>query len=213
MKVFFTALFILCLNFLQCQAQRDTVFLMNGHIFGAQVLDSSGGMLKVISSLQPTKQLVYTVEQLYKVRYANGKQRYYYEQDSIIGNWLSREDMWLYMKGEQDARKGFKARGAIIGATCAGLIGGMSGTFWGPIAPYGFMALSGIPKIRIRHKTVSDLNLLKTKAYVMGYERVARQKMKLKTLLAGTIGLAAGYGIYAVANSYYPETINIGINR
>jgi hypothetical protein len=194
-------------------AQTDSVFLMNGHIFSAQIMDTSAHTVKLYNAQKPTKPLEYGADQLYRIRFANGSEHYYYQKDSVIGNWLTQSEMWLYMKGEQDARKGFKAKGAMIGALCAGLIGGMTGTFWGPVFPYGFMALSGLPKIRISHATVRDEALLQSNAYLMGYERVARQKIKLRSLLVGTMGLLGGYGIYALAHGYYPETVNIGINH
>src|SRR5690606_14961434 len=117
-----------------------------------------------------------------------------------LNNWLTREEMSLYMQGERDARKGFKAKGAIIGSVSAGIIGGMTGSFWGPIAPYGFMALSGLPRVKIKKSTVSDTTFLKSDAYLLGYERVARQRLKTRSLIGGTAGLIVGYVLYIFTN-------------
>jgi hypothetical protein len=116
----------------------------------------------------------------------------------------------MYMKGENDARKGFRARGSFIGAGIAGLLGGMSGTIWGPVAPYSYMALSGITKVRIRHETVSNPKYIESDAYILGYERVARQKRKIRSLIGGTIGLVAGYGFYGLFHNSYPESVDVG---
>jgi len=180
-----------------CAQQLDTVYLMNGQVFNGMVQDT-GATVKVTDL--KNKLLTYETDQLYKISFHTNFNRYYYSYDTLSGNWLTREEMWMYMKGEKDARKGFKARGALIGAAVAGVLGGLTGTFWGPILPYGFMALSGIPKINIKSKTVSNLNDLKSEGYLMGYERVARQKLKIKSLIGGTAGLAIGYGTFYLLN-------------
>jgi hypothetical protein len=58
------------------------------------------------------------------------------------------------------------------------------------------MALTGIPKVRIKHKTISNPNYIEHDAYILGYERVSRSRRRIKALIGGTIGLAAGYGLY-----------------
>lgn len=192
---------------------QDTIYLMNGQVVGEKVIDTLLGAVTIINPKKPSKKIHYEWDQLYMVRFANGDKRYYYRQDTTISNWFTRDEMWMYMKGENDARKGFKARGAMIGAGIAGIIGGMSGTFWGPVAPYGYMALSGIPKVRIRHSTISNPNYVESDAYILGYERVARQRRKIKSVIGGTVGLAIGYGIYALFHSSYPENIDVGFNK
>ena len=58
-----------------------------------------------------------------------------------------------------------------------------------------------------KSKTVRDVELLKQETYVMGYERVARSKRKLKSLLGGGIGVVAGYSAYLVLKSNNSELI------
>lgn len=194
-------------------AAQDTVYLMNGHAIGQRVIDTTLGAVTIFNPEKTAQKLNFEFDQLYMVRYANGNKRYYYTQDSTLNNWFTRDEMWLYMKGENDARRGFKARGALIGGSIAGLLGGLTGTFWAPIAPYGFMALSGITKVRIRHETVSHPNFIESDAYILGYERVARQKRKTRSLIGGTAGLIIGYGLYAILHQYYPESVNFGFGR
>jgi hypothetical protein len=192
---------------------KDTIYLMNGQVVGSTVLDTSLGAVTIHHPEKLLQRIHYEFDQLYMVRYKNGYKRYYYVQDSTINNWFTREEMWMYMKGEVDARKGFKARGALIGSTAAGFLGGMTGTIWGPVAPYGFMALTGIPRVKISANTISDPRYVESDAYILGYERVARQKMKLKSLIGGSIGLVAGYCFYGLFHSYYPEKLNIGFGK
>lgn len=191
-------------------AVQDTVYLMNGHAIGQKVIDTTLGAVTILNPKRPSQRLNFELDQLYMVRYANGQKRYYYRQDAEIDNVFSREEMWLYMKGENDARRGFKARGALITSGVFGFLGGATGTFWGPVAPYGFMALSGITRVKIRHSTISNPAFIESDAYILGYERVARQKRKTKSILGGTIGLVLGYAFYWAFQSSYPENINFG---
>ena len=213
LRNFACALLFIIASFQGRAQAKDTIFLMNGHIVAEKVIDTLMNAVTIYNPDKYFQKIHYETDQLYMVRFANGFRRYYYVQDSTINNWFTRAEMWMYMKGERDARKGFKARGALIGSTIVGFAGGMTGTIWGPVAPYGYMALSGIPKVRISHNTVSDPRNLTSDAYILGYERVARQKMKLRSLLGGTIGLVAGYCFYALFHDSYPEKLNVGFGK
>jgi hypothetical protein len=195
------------------QKAQDTIFLMNGHIIAKQVIDTTFSTVTIMNPKKHGKKIHYEEDQLYMVKFANGYKRYYYVQDPSIYNEFTRDEMWLFMKGEADARAGFKARGALIGGGAIGFAAGATGTFFAAIAPYTFMALSGITKIRIRHNTISDPKYLESDAYILGYERVARQKRKTKSLIGGTVGLLLGYGFYALFHNSYPQNGNIGFDR
>lgn len=207
------SLTLFCSKLFSQNKVQDTIYLMNGHVVGEKVIDTILGAISIIDPKKPTKKIHYELEQLYMVHFANGFKRYYYLQDTALNNWFSRDEMWMFMKGENDAHRGFKARGAMIGAGVTGLLGGMTGTFFGPLAPFGYMALSGITKVRIRAETISHPTYVESDAYILGYERVARQKRKIQSIVGGTIGLVLGYSIYALFHQYYPEKIDFGFNR
>jgi hypothetical protein len=201
---------ILGLSFFFSKAQVcDSIYLMNGNVVGEKVLDTLLGAITVNDSKKPGKKIHYEWDQLYMVKFANGTDRYYYQQDTAKYNWLTLEEMWMFMKGENDARRGFKPKACAIAAGVCGLIGGMSGTFWGPVLPYGYMAFSGITKIKIRANSVSDARFVDYDGYILGYERVARNKRKIWSVIGGSIGLVAGYGIYAAFHNKYPENLQI----
>lgn len=195
------------------QKAQDTIFLMNGHVIAKPVIDTTFNTVTIMNPKRHGKKIHYEEDQLYMVRFANGYKRFYYVQDPSIYNEFTREEMWMFMKGEVDARAGFKARGAMIGAGIVGFAAGATGTFYAAIAPYTFMALSGITKIRIKHKTISNPKYIESDAYILGYERVARQKRKTKSLIGGTIGLLLGYGFYGLFHNSYPQGGNIGFER
>jgi hypothetical protein len=212
-KFFISAAILLYSSISFSQKVQDTIFLMNGHVIARQVIDTTFTTVSIMNPKTHTKKIHYEMDQLYMVKFANGYKRYYYVQDPGIYNEFTRDEMWMFMKGESDARKGFKARGALIGAGLIGFAAGMTGSFWSPIAPYGFMALSGITKIKIRHNTISNMKYVESDAYILGYERVARQKRKTKSLIGGTVGLVLGFGVYAIFHQFYPESLNFGFSK
>src|SRR4051812_45477245 len=131
---FLSTFFLVLTCFFSSRSQtKDTVFLMNGQVVPSFVIDTSLWAVTIKNPTKLTGRIHYEFDQLYMVRFRNGNKRYYYVQDSTINNWFTRDEMWMYMKGEVDARKGFKARGALIGSTIFGFLGGMTGTIWGPI--------------------------------------------------------------------------------
>lgn len=206
------ALFIILVTFCtpSFSQKKDTIVLMNGNVIIEPVLDSSLFAVTVPNAKKPGKNLHYEFQDLYCVHYHHGETRYFYRQDTTISHWFTREEMGYYVKGEADGRKGFKARGAMIGGGIMGFIGGATGSFFAPILPYGFMGLSGITRIRIRHNTISNPAYIDHDPYILGYERSARYKRKLKSLFGGTIGLAVGYGFYFALKDFYPTEIKNG---
>ena len=208
---YFLCFFSLCsLNYhLKAQA-KDTILLMNGNKVVEHVIDTLIGAVTIVDPKKPEAKLHYEYDEIYCVRYGSGLKDYYYSQDTMKGNYFTRDEMEYYMFGERDARKGFKARGSLIGAGITGLLSGSMGLFFAPIFPYGYMGLSGITKVRIKDSTISNPNYIEHDAYILGYERVARSKRRIRALLGGSIGLAVGYGLYfGVLKDNLPATIKI----
>jgi len=187
----------------------DSLYLMNGSILVAPVLDTLFGAATFIDPDDTTKRSHVENDQLFAIRYHTGDIFYYYEQDTI-SNWFSRDEMWMFMKGERDAKKGFKPWGAFAGSMACGLVGGLTGTIFGPILPTVYTASSGLTKIRIKHRTVSNINYLDSDAYILGYEREARTKRRIYALIGGGAGLILGYsGYFLGLKKVYPAQILI----
>ncbi len=203
-------LFVIFFAFNSKAQYKDTILLMNGNYVVEKVIDTLIGAVTIVNPEKTTEKLHYEYDDIYCVKYASGFTDYYYSQDTLRGNYFTREEMQYYIYGERDARKGFKARGALIGAGVVGLASGGLGLFFAPVFPYGYMALSGVPKVRIRHSTISNPNYIEQDAYILGYERVSRTKRRIQALIGGTIGLAAGYGLYfGILKDKLPSTITL----
>ena len=196
-------------NLLNAQ-NKDTILLMNGNVVVEKVLDTLIGAVTIVNPGNTLEKLHYEYDEIYCVKYAVGFTDYYYSQDTLKGNYFTRDEMLYYIYGERDARKGFKARGCLIGAGAVGLVSGGVGLFFAPVFPYGYMGLSGITKVKIKHSTISNPNYIEQDAYILGYERVARSKRRIQSLLGGSIGLAAGYALYfTILKDKLPSTITL----
>jgi hypothetical protein len=200
-KLFILSLFVSFISLAQT-SPLDTLYLMNGRIITSSVLDTNSVSVLITDPENPTKKISIDNESLFAVKYGKGNRFYYYQQDTIK-NWYTQDEMWLFMQGERDARKGFKAKGSFLGGLAAGLAGGASGlaigeagAFFGPVLPLAFFTTVGIPKVRIKHNTVSNPEYLTHDVYILGYEREARAKRRRQSLLGGGIGVAIGYIAY-----------------
>ena len=209
-KTLFSILFLAILVLSSKAQHKDTILLMNGNVVVEKVIDTLIGAVTIINPENALKKLHFEYDEIYCVKYSTGFTDYYYTQDTMKGNYFTRDEMQYYIYGERDARKGFKARGALIGAGIVGLASGGLGLFFAPIFPYGYMALTGLPKVRIKHKTISNPNYIDHDAYILGYERVSRSRRRIKALIGGTIGLVAGYGLYfGILKDNLPGTLNL----
>lgn len=207
---FIISLFVFAISSNITAQAKDTLLLMNGQFVVEKVTDTLIGAVTILDPENNSKKLHYEYDEIYGVFYGSGLKDYYYYQDTIKGNYFTRDEMQYYIYGERDARKGFKARGSFIGAGITGLVSGGLGLFFAPVFPFGYMGLSGIPKVRIKHSTISNPNYIEHDAYILGYERVARSKRKIQAVLGGSIGLVIGYGLYfSVIKNNYPATIKI----
>jgi len=209
-KHFIIPFLFACLSFSANAQYKDTIMLMNGNTVVEKVLDTLIGAVTIVNPSNTAEKLHYEYDEIYCVKYAAGFIDYYYRQDTLNGNWFTRDEMEYYIYGERDARKGFKARGALIGAGIVGLASGGLGIFFAPVFPYGYMALTGLPKVRIKHSTISNPNYIEHDAYILGYERVSRSRRRIQALIGGTIGLAAGYGLYfGILKDKLPATLTL----
>lgn len=202
-KFFIVFVFAAVAGFAQ-QKPADSLFLMNGRIVVAPIIDTLFGLATFQDPTDTSKRSHVENDQLFAIKYHNGDIFYYYEPDTI-SNWFSRDEMWMFMQGERDAKKGFKPRGSLFGAMAMGVAGGVTGSFFGPIAPVAYTALVGLPRVRIKHNTVSDQSYLLSDAYILGYEREARSKRRIYALIGSGVGMILGYSTYFLWLKHEPK--------
>lgn len=211
MPNFLLIIFLLSIGFIaKSQHTQDTIYLMNGQKIGSHIIDTSFALVtyKIPASKQPEKIRNLEKDDIFCIRYKKDNTLfYYYSQDTSRGDWFTREEMWHFTQGERDAWKGFKpiATG-IIGGTI-GLAAGMTGMYIAPALPLGFYLLSDITKIKIRHSSVSNPELLQHDAYILGYQKVARSKRRIYAIIGGASGLVLGYLTYFTFKNQYPASV------
>lgn len=209
-KIIFSLSFFILVFVGLAQQNKDTLFLMNGKIYVSRVLDTLLGGVTIKDFKDTTKNFTVDNDDLFGVHYSTGEMYYYYSQDTAIGNEFTRDEMGYFMHGERDAKKGFKARGSFFGSMAAGFAGGLTGSFLGPILPFGYLGLCGVTKVRIKHNTISNPNFIDHDPYILGYERQARGKRRIQALIGGGIGLVAGFATnFAIAKSNPNFTLKI----
>lgn len=200
---------ILFLFFVQCYSQTgsDTLLLLNGDVVIGTVLDTTNGSISLINPKNAKKNIVIENDRIFSIKNKKGE-NFIYVYDTVIGNEFTIDEMRYFIYGEQDADKKFKARGTMALGFLVGSLSGLTGSFLCPIPPFAFTALCGIPKVKIKHETVSNLDYLKHDSYLMGYERVARKKRKLKSLIGGGAGLIAGLGTFGILKATHNKNLS-----
>jgi hypothetical protein len=173
------------------QTGKDTLLLLNGSVVIATVIDTTNGVTSLKNPKDSTKNIIIENDRIFSITNARGE-NVMYVYDTLIGNEFTVDEMRYFILGEQDAQKGFKAKGAFWGNVLIGAAAGITGSFFSPLPPFAFVALSGLPFIKVKHKSISKVEYLKHDTYLMGYERVGRKKRKLSSLVGGGIGLGGG---------------------
>lgn len=201
--------FVITNPFFAQNAIIDSIFLMNGQKVAAQIIDTSFALVtyKLPFSKQPNKIYNFEKDDIFCIRYKDGTNFYYYSQDTSRGDWFTREEMWYFTQGERDARRGFKPINTIIVGGIVGTLAGMTGMYVAPALPLVFYLVSDITKIRIKHHTISNPELLQHDAYILGYQKVSKTKRRINAIISGASGLLAGYLIYFGFKNQYPPTI------
>lgn len=140
---------------------------------------------------------------LYGLERPDGSMEYYYFQDELKGNLLSREEMKAYIKGERDARYGVSGKAWFYSGL---LVGGISGyllesSVWSLAVPAVFTLGTQIPIIQIREEHISDKSYVGNENYALGYEKQARSRNAIQALKGSAIGTALGIISYLIVDN------------
>lgn len=127
-------------------------------------------------------------ENVFEIVLESGETIVVYEQDTLMENYLSIEDMRTYLKGVRDARMNYNPWKSTLGGFFVGAGSGYFGIFWGffPCATYsGVNAVLPIKKkpISSNPKKMEDL------VYYQGYKDKAQTKQRNRAGLSSMAGL------------------------
>ncbi|GAB5538490.1 MAG: hypothetical protein Salg2KO_05930 [Salibacteraceae bacterium] len=133
-------------------------------------------------------------ERVFSYTDSTGQETLVYSEDTALGNYFTEEEMRIYIQGEKDAWSGYKSNWTVYaGVPITGGIGYVLAS--SPliiVVPFVYMVAASLPKYKMTLGSISDPELLKEPAYILGYERTARSKRLFKSLVSGVAGAALG---------------------
>ena len=184
-------------------SRLDTLFFLNGEIRAVKIVDTVGYVVRFLPAKRQRKPKVQDVEQskIFSLKFCNGKESIIYFQDSAFGNYLSVLEAKMFMLGEQEAEKNYRNKWPVIIGFTAGIISPLvlsNAVLLSPIPAAATPLHTLIPVIKINTDKIANKNYLLYDTYLMGYEKVARKKNFIHSLIAAGVGLASGFGIWAV---------------
>jgi len=178
---------------------QDRILLMNGETVEGKVLGQSTLEVRYLQTRKngTLRERAEPTEEVFSVTDSLGRERIWYFYDTVFGNDLTVDQMRWFLKGEQDARKGYRPIWPMVGAfaTGAGLVIGlnweMNGLFVPPITA-GIMAM---PRVHVTPGSISDPLMEGDEYYATGYARVGRTKRVIRTLVSAFAGVAVGLAV------------------
>ncbi len=210
MKNFQLSMFFLLLVLLNNRAfpqqKPDSILMINGDVFHGKVIRLTERDLVVKDSEKAVQE--FNIDKELVFSYSNATGEYIvYTYDTLSGNDFTIDEMRYFIRGEQDGKKGFKARPAFYTNMVIGAASGITGSVFFPVPVFAFAVLAGIPKVKINRNTVRNQDDLTHPPYIMGYERMARRKRKIQSLVGGGIGLVAGIGTFFILQASDKEIL------
>ena len=86
--------------------------MLNGGIMVGTVIDTLNGVTTLKNPKDSTKNIIVENDRIFSITNASGES-IMYVYDTLIGNEFTIDEMRYFILGEQDAEKGFKAKGAF----------------------------------------------------------------------------------------------------
>jgi len=196
-------LYLLPVCFLSAQEKLDTVYLMSGKTVEGVVKDTSNDKLKILIPKSGGGYRADFIDQelIFSVKYKTGSEIVFYTQDTLFGNYYTPNEVRFFLQGERDARRHYHCPGWIAGGFVVGFGGGYTGNMLFIGTPLLYSGISVGFRVKIRPGSVSNPDYLRYDTYLMGYEKVARQKRFMRTLVSGAIGFTAGIITRSIINN------------
>lgn len=177
---------------------QDRIVLMNGQTIETRVLGQSSLEIRyqeskkdrLIERAEPTESVFSVIDSL-------GRERIWYFQDTAFGNDLTVNEMRFFIKGQQDARAGYKPTWPMVGgfAVGAGLVIGLDLEVMAIPIPLGYAGLMALPRVHVTRGSITDPLMEGDDNYAWGYARAGRGKRVIKCLLSSAAGVAVGLAV------------------
>lgn len=138
---------------------------------------------------------------IFSVKFSNGQERIVYFHDSTAGNVFSVIEAKMFMLGEQEADRNYKNKWPFLIGFSVSAVSPLilsNAVLLSPIPAVVTPLHILIPAIKLNTKKISNKDYLQYDTYLLGYEKVARKKNFIHSILGAGIGLVCGIGTWAI---------------
>jgi len=195
-------------------SKMDTIFFLNGEVKAVKVVDTVYHLIRFLPEKRRRKPHVMDVEKdrVFSVKFSDGQERIIYFHDSAIGNVFTVLEAKMFMLGEREADRSYRNKWPFVIGFAVGALSPLTvpnAVALSPIAPALTPLHTKIPVIKVNTNEIENKNYLQYDTYIMGYEKVARKKNFIHGIIGAGIGLAVGFGTWAIPDKTWNA---IGIN-
>ena len=187
----------------------DRILLMNGQAIDASVVGQSTLEVRyLIATGRGLRERTEPTENVFSVTDTLGRERIWYFHDTVFGNDLSVQEMRWFIKGEQDARNGYKPIWPMVGGfvTGAGLTIALDLEMNSMLIPPLFSAVMILPRVHVTKGSITDPLMEGDEHYAYGYAKVGRTKRVVRSLLSTFAGVGVGLAVrQLIINPNLPE--------
>ena len=127
-------------------------------------------------------------ENVFEIALQNGERIAVYQQDTLMENYLSIEDMRTYLKGVRDAKRNYKPIRSIVAGSIVGLGSGYLGLFWGVLPAATVSGTAAVVPIQ-KNPKFSNPNQKENPVYYQGYMDKAQTKQRNAAGISSFVGL------------------------
>ena len=183
--------------------KMDTIMFLNGEVSPARIIDTANNLVRFLPQKKKRKSRLQEVEiaKVFSLKFYNGEERIVYFHDSVIGNVFTVLEAKMFILGEREADKHYHNKWPFIIGFTSGLTSPLvlsNAVALSPFVPAVTPLHTHIPYIHINTKQIVNKNYLQYDTYLMGYERSARKKNFINSLIGSGLGLIAGISIWMV---------------
>lgn len=181
----------------------DTLFFLNGEVRAVKIADTTEHQIRFFRFNPSQHNRLDAVEKdrIFSIKFSNGKERIIYSYDTLLGNIFSVLEAKMYMLGEQEADKHYRNKWPYIIGFSVGFASPLifsNAIIISPIPAAVSPLHTLIPVIRIDTNKISNKEYLNYDTYLMGYERVARRKNFMRSMLGTGIGFTCGIILWVI---------------
>lgn len=188
---------------------QDRILLMNGQTLKGRVLGQSTLEVRYqVRHGDHLRERSEPTESVFSVTDSLGREKVWYFMDTLFGNEYSIDQMRWYIKGEQDARKGYRPLWSMLGgfAVGAGAVLAFDLEVTSLFIPPAYAGLMALPRVHVTRGSITDPLMEGDPFYATGYAQVGRTKRVLRGLYSTFAGVAVGLAVRQfIINPNLPE--------